>query len=481
MEDSSANSKASDFTATSATTLSRSIGEPPTFEEEEEEEEEVFYFVNERDPWGTIEEERPNVIVQWNSWNEGLFQDQTWVRDQVAETTTPTENQGLELVSLLTSCAESISSGDHGAINFFLSRLGELASPRGTPIQRVSAYFTEALALRAVRLWPQVFSISPPREITDQIEDDDSVALRLLDQVSPLQKFLHFTLNESLLRASQGNDRIHIIDFDIKEGLQWPSLFQSLASRPNPPALIRITGIGDSRQDLQDTGARLRALAESLNLRLEFHPVVDKLEDVRLWMLHVRGGEFVAVNCILQLHKVLYDDSRIALTNLLALIGSTNPSILLMAEEEAEHNTPSWETRFANSLRYYAAVFDSLDSSFQQEDIAARVKIEEMFARKIRNILVFEGRERIERHEKFDTWKLLMESGGFRCLGFEEGEAAQSRMILRMYSPGESYTVEKRGENWDGLTVKWLDQDLYTVSAWSPISFAGTSSIPQTR
>ena len=445
------------------------------------EEEDVVYFINGK-TLSTIEE-RPNARIQWNPSfspaipNEELFQIQTWVRGQAEST--QTENQGLELVSLLTLCAESISSGNHASIHYFLSRLGELATPRGTPIHRVVAYFTEALALRAVKLWPHVFSVSPPRHITDQIEDDDGVALRLLDQVSPIPKFLHFTLNERLLREFEGKDRIHIIDFDIKEGLQWPSLFQSLASRPNPPALLRITGIGDSRHDLQDTGIRLRGLAESLNLRLEFHPVVDRLEDVRLWMLHVKEGECVAVNCILQLHKVLYDENRGALMNLLGLIQSANPLIVVMAEEEAEHNCPRWETRFANSLKYYAAIFDSLDASFMQEDSPARTKIEEMFARRIRNVVAFEGRERYERHEKFDKWRELMQDGGFRCLGFQEIEAIQSRMLLQMYSSGANYSIEKRGEGCDGLTLKWQDQYLYTVSAWAPISFAGSSSTSQ--
>ncbi|XP_058104802.1 scarecrow-like protein 28 [Magnolia sinica] len=383
------------------------------------------------------------------------------------------EHQGLELVSLLMACVESIGTKNFAAISQFLSRLGQLASPEGTPIHRVVAYFTEAIAIRTVKLWPHIFHIVVPRDL-DRTEDEVATAFQLLNHISPIPKFLHFTSNEMVLRAFEGKDRVHIIDFDIKQGLQWPGLFQSLASRPNPPTHVRITGIGESKQELQDTGERLAGFAAALNLPFEFHAVVDRLEDVRLWMLHVKEKETVAVNCMLQLHKALYDDNGGAFRDLLGLIRSTNPTVVLMAEQEADHNDASWETRFSNSMKYYSAIFDSIDSSLPL-DSPARIKVEEMFAREIRNIVACEGNERIERHESFGTWRRLMEEGGFRCVGVGERETLQSRMLLKMFSC-ENYRVEKQGEDGGGLTLSWLDQPLYTVSAWAPVDFAGSSS-----
>ncbi|XP_077246500.1 scarecrow-like protein 28 [Tasmannia lanceolata] len=387
-----------------------------------------------------------------------------------------TEHQCLELLSILIDCVESISSKNFSAISQYLSRLGELASPQGTAIHRVVAYFTEGLAIRIAKVWPHIFHVSIPREF-DRTDDDVATAFRLLNHISPIPKFLHFTSNEMILRALDGKDRVHIIDFDIKQGLQWPSLFQSLASRPNPPSHVRITGIGESKKELQDTGDRLAGFAEALNLRFEFHVVVDRLEDVRLWMLHVKEKESVVVNCILQLHKALYDDNGGALRDLLGLIRSTNPILVLMAEQEADHNEPRWETRFSNSLRYYSAIFDSIDSSLPL-DSPARVKVEEMFAREIRNIVACEGSERVERHESFERWRRLMENGGFKSVGIGERETLQSQMLLKMFS-NDRFSVGKQGEDGAGLTVSWLDHPLYTVSAWAPIDFAGSSSVSQ--
>lgn len=56
---------------------------------------------------------------------------------------------------------------------------------------------------------------------------------------------------------------------------------------------MRITGVGESRQELQETGVLLGRMATALGLTFEFHVVVDRLEDVRLWMLHVKRIEWL--------------------------------------------------------------------------------------------------------------------------------------------------------------------------------------------
>ncbi|KAL0736826.1 hypothetical protein Bca4012_013036 [Brassica carinata] len=385
-------------------------------------------------------------------------------------------HKDLELINLLTGCLEAIRTRNIAAINHFIARTGDLASPRGTtPMTRLISYYTEALALRVARMWPHIFHIAPPREFERTLEDD---AWRFLNQVTPIPKFIHYTANEMLLRSFEGKERIHIIDLDIKQGLQWPSFFQSLASRPNPPRHVRITGVGESKHELNETGDRLHGFAEALSLQFEFHPVVDRLEDVRLWMLHVKEGETVAVNCVMQMHKTLYDGTGDAFRDFVGLVRSTNPVAVVIAEQEAEHNSAQLETRVYNSLKYYSAVFDVMHKHLGADSLM-RVKIEEMlFGREIRNIVACEGSHRQERHMEFRHWRRMMEQLGFRSLGVSEKEVLQSKMLLRMYGSGDDdgfFNVERSGGRGGGagVTLRWSDQALYTVSAWG---IGGSSS-----
>ncbi|KAJ0265736.1 Scarecrow-like protein 28 [Hirschfeldia incana] len=374
----------------------------------------------------------------------------------------------LELINLLIGCLEAIRTRNIAAINHFIARAGELASPRGsTPMTRLISYYTEALSLRVARMWPHIFHIAPPREFERTLEAADD-ALRFLNQATPIPKFIHYTANSMLLRAFEGKERVHVIDFDIKQGLQWPSFFQSLASRPNPPRHVRITGVGESKHELNETGDRLHGFAEAMRLPFEFHPVVDRLEDVRLWMLHVKEGEAVAVNCVSQVHKTLYDGT--AVRDFAGLVRSTNPVAVVIAEQEAEHNGMQLETRVFNSLKYYSAVFDVMHTRLSVDSLM-RGKIEEvLFGREIRNIVACEGSHRQERHVGFRQWRRMLEQLGFRSLGVSEREVLQSKMLLRMYGDGgdeEFFNVERSDEDGGGVTLRWLDQPLYTVSAWS--------------
>ncbi|KAI4367915.1 hypothetical protein MLD38_016539 [Melastoma candidum] len=217
---------------------------------------------------------------------------------------------------------------DIPAINHFIAKLGDLASPRGPDLSRLIVYYTEALALRATRFWPQIFHLNIPREF-DQVDEDSGMALQLVNWVSTIPRFIHFTVNEIFMRAFEVKERVHVIDLDIKQDSSGLSLFQNLANRSDPPSHVRITGIGESKQDLIETSDCLVGFAAQLSLPFEFHPVVDRLEDVRPWMLHTKEGECVAVNCVSQLHNMLYDGTRGTLKDFLRVIRSTNPTQFL--------------------------------------------------------------------------------------------------------------------------------------------------------
>ncbi|CAB4298808.1 unnamed protein product [Prunus armeniaca] len=72
----------------------------------------------------------------------------TWLRELKSE------ERGLYLIQLLYSCANHVASGSIENANIWLDHISQLASPDGDTMQRIAAYFNEALADRMLKAWP---------------------------------------------------------------------------------------------------------------------------------------------------------------------------------------------------------------------------------------------------------------------------------------------------------------------------------------
>jgi hypothetical protein len=129
-------------------------------------------------------------------------------------------------------------------------------------------------------------------------------AFQVFNGISPFVKFSHFTANQAIQEAFEREERVHIIDLDIMQGLQWPGLFHILASRPGGPPYVRLTGLGTSTEALEATGKRLSDFANKLGLPFEFIPVAEKVGNLNPERLNVSKSEAVAVHW---LQHSLYD------------------------------------------------------------------------------------------------------------------------------------------------------------------------------
>ncbi|PQM40937.1 hypothetical protein Pyn_37389 [Prunus yedoensis var. nudiflora] len=82
---------------------------------------------------------------------------------------------------------------------------------------------------------------------------EEFVSFTSLYRVSPYYQFAHFTANQAIIEAfekeeEKNNRALHVIDFDVSYGFQWPSLIQSLSEKATSGNRIslRITGFGQS-------------------------------------------------------------------------------------------------------------------------------------------------------------------------------------------------------------------------------------------
>lgn len=72
------------------------------------------------------------------------------------------------------------------------------------------------------------------------------------------------------------------------------------------------------------------------------------------------------------------------------VINNLNPSIMVVFEVEASHNSPSFVNRFIESLFFYCSYFDSLETCMEQHR-EERMKIETFFGEHIRNLVGSRG------------------------------------------------------------------------------------------
>nr|GMD61057.1 protein SCARECROW-like [Ipomoea batatas] len=371
------------------------------------------------------------------------------------------DDGGMRLISLLLECAVAISVDNLGEAHRMLLELTQMASPYGASCaERVVAYFANAMASRVINSW---LGICSPLINLKTLHS----SFQIFNNVSPFIKFAHFTSNQAILEAVHGHARVHIVDLDIMQGLQWPALFHILATRvEGPPPHLKMTGLGTSMDLLVETGKHLSSFAKRLGLSFEFHPVGKKFGEIDdVSALKIRRGDAVAVHW---LHHSLYDATGPDWKTM-RLLRQLSPTVITLVEQEIVHGG-SFLDRFVGSLHYYSTVFDSLGALLPSDD-ASRHTVEHcLLRREINNILAIGGPAR-SGEDKYRQWRSELLGNGFLQVGMSRNSIAQAQLILNMFPPAHGYSLVQG----DGtLRLGWKETSLYTASAW-------TSPAPNSR
>lgn len=374
------------------------------------------------------------------------------------------ESTGLRLLGLLLQCAECVAVDNLDDASDLLPEISELSSPFGSSPERVAAYFAEALQARIISSCLGTYT---PLNIIKNLNLTHSQkicnALQSYNSISPLIKFSHFTANQAIFQALDGEDRVHIIDLDIMQGLQWPGLFHILASRPRKIRSLRITGVGSSMELLEATGRRLADFASSLGLPFEFHPMEGKVAgnmstEYLMSQLAVRAGETTVVHWM---HHCLYDVTGSDLETL-KLLTLLRPKLITIVEQDLCHGG-SFLGRFVEALHYYSALFDALGDGLDGDSIERHTVEQQLFGCEIKNIVAVGGPKRTG-EVKVERWGDELRRIGFQPVSLAGNPAAQASLLLGMF-PWKGYTlVEESGS----LKLGWKDLSLLTASAWQP-------------
>ncbi|KAG6409953.1 hypothetical protein SASPL_127997 [Salvia splendens] len=396
------------------------------------------------------------------------------------------EERGLYLIHLLLNCSNLVAAGNLESANIALDQISGLASPQGDTMQRIAAYFSEALADRILRSWPGVYKAFNSTRVPATAAEEIAIR-RMFFDLLPFMKVASVINNQAIVEAMEGEKVVHLIDLNAAEPVQWRALIQDLSARPEGPPHLRITAVHHRREVLDQMAHALSDTAESLDIPFQFNPIlIDmKAEKLDFEKLRVKTGEALAVISVMHLHTHLAceDDPRggrspsndsgssssplsspqsPGVESFLNAIWGLSPKIMVVTEHESDHNGRYLMERLSESLHFYAALFDCMESTLPRASLE-RQRMEKMvLGEEIKNIIACEGTERRERHEKLEKWSQKLEGAGFAGVPLSYYAMLQAKRLLQGYKC-DGYKI--RDEN-GSVVICWQDRPIYSVSAW---------------
>ncbi|XP_078428420.1 scarecrow-like protein 9 [Wolffia australiana] len=371
----------------------------------------------------------------------------------------------VDLRTLLVHCAQAVAADDRRAAGELLIQIRRHSSPGGDGSQRLAHWFAEGLEARLVGAGIQTAARQPAAAMLK--------AYHLYLAACPFKRVSHFFANQTILKAAEKASRLHIVDFGIYFGFQWPGLIQRLAARPGGPPRVRITAIEVPQpgfrpnERIEETGRRLQEYAARLGVRLEYCPISARWEAIRARDLALDPDELLVVNCMYRFRN-LVDETVVAdspRNRVLATIRAMNPAVFVQAVVNGAFGAPFFVTRFREALFHFSALFDMLDATVPREHPDRLLMEREMFGREAMNVIACEGPERVERPETYKQWQVRNLRAGFAQLPLDPDIVVRCRDKVR--SVYDSNFVIDQDSNW--LLQGWKGRILFAISTWKPL------------
>ncbi|XP_056168914.1 scarecrow-like protein 9 [Syzygium oleosum] len=371
--------------------------------------------------------------------------------------------------TLLTLCAQAITMDDRASAGELLKQIRRHASPTGDGMQRMAHYFANGLEARLAGSGSQIYKtlMARPTSVVDFFK-----AYHLFLAACPFKKLSNFFSNKTIMNMAGKAPKLHIVDFGILYGFQWPGLIERLSSSPGGPPKLRITGIDlpqpgfKPEEIVEETGRRLASYAKTFDVPFKFNAIAKNWDTIKVEELNIQSDEILVVNCTFRIHNIL--DETVTTESprdvVLKLIRKMNPNVFILGIKNGGHGVPFFATRFREALFYFSAIFDMLEATVPR-DAPERLLLErDVFGRKVMNVIACEGSERIERPEKYKMSHVRNLRAGFRQLPLDKDMVSLAKDRLKSYYH-KDFETEEDGQ-W--LLQGWKGRIVYALSTWMP-------------
>ena len=317
------------------------------------------------------------------------------------------DNQ-LGLFHLLKAYGEALEKDQRELGQVNLRRVSEKGSPVGKTLERLAFYLS------------QDSEINQGENLKQESLKNFKAAFQALYQALPDGKFAHFAANSAILEAIPDDaETIHIVDFDMGEGVQWPPMIEAIAHQHKT---LKLTSMRWEEEDCNDaplwrfeeTKRRLydQARAFGLKLKVEEMGIDDLVSELKT----KRGGrrEWLVFNCMVGLPHMGRGRSRSLVMEFLRLAkeliaNSVNCStihkgIITLGDGDACEklkNCSDFGSFFEGYLVHYKALLESLEMNLPLHFTEARIALECLFVAPYISSLAW-----------FQRWKEIKGGGG---------------------------------------------------------------------
>ncbi|CAN0879677.1 Protein NODULATION SIGNALING PATHWAY 2 [Linum grandiflorum] len=285
---------------------------------------------------------------------------------------------------LLKAYGEAMEAEQGELAEVIMASVSEKVTPAGDPLERLAFNLSKDLHKEADYI---------KQEAAKNFES----AFRAFYQIFPYGRFAHFAANSAIIESIPADiESVHVVDFDIGEGVQWPPVIEALARMGNKSVtLTAVAWESETESDLEDgdwspsmwnfdeVKTRLMELSNRVGLKMEINGI--RIGDLRSEMKKEtkKSKQWCVFNCMIELPHMRRVRGREVISEFLS---TANESISESAGivTRGEGGEP-WEERdlklgefFEKNMVYYRSLLESIELSFP-ELAEARMALECLF------------------------------------------------------------------------------------------------------